>query len=83
MTRRPFLSSKEMTVLSSFPRVPPMHTRAASLNERRPTSAIRVAARPTILVGASAVLILLVAASAILMHEPAAQDDAAPTISAR
>lgn len=60
-----------------------MHTRAASLNERRPTAAIRVATRPTLLVGASAVLILLIAASAILMHEPAARDDAQPTISAR
>ena len=59
-----------------------MHTRAASLNERRPTPVIRVAARPTLLVGASAALILLVAASAILMHEPK-RDAAPPTISAR
>jgi hypothetical protein len=84
VTQRSFLSSWEMTVLSSIPRSrSPMHTRDASLNERRPTPAIRVAARPTVLVGASAALILLIAASAILLHEPAAQDDAPPTISAR
>ena len=60
-----------------------MHTRAASLDECRPTPAIRVAARPTLLVGASAALILLVAASAILIHEPVARDDAPPTLTAR